>query len=129
MNNSLQQKLVTGFTLLEVLVALAILAIALAAILRTTSQHVDNITYLRDKTIAHWVAMNLFTELQITHKWLAIGKENGHVAMASREWYWTVLVTETPDPELRRIDIQIRKQVNEQEPIDILVGFLGSPNN
>lgn len=119
------KKLIIGFTLLEVLVALAILAIALTAILRTTAQHIDNAIYLREKTIAHWVAMNVFTELQVTNQWLAMGESSGKTAMAKQEWYWKIRVSATPDPELRRIEIQVKKQADDKEAIEILVGFLG----
>jgi len=118
------KKLINGFTLLEVLVALAILATALTAILRTSAQYIDNTTYLRDKTLAHWVAMNVFTELQIANQWLDIGEHKGHTPMGEQEWYWTIKVSETPDPELRQINIQVHKQVDDNAPIEILVGFL-----
>ncbi len=119
------RKLINGFTLLEVLVALAILATALTAILRTTAQYIDNTAYLRDKTLAHWVAMNVFTELQIANQWLDIGEHKGHASMGGMEWYWRIKVSETPDPELRQMNIQVYKQADDNTPIDILVGFLG----
>ncbi len=68
-----------GFTLLEVLIALAVLAIALAAVLKTTQQQIENIGYLRDQTIAHWVASNVLHEIQLREQWLPVGKTQGKI--------------------------------------------------
>lgn len=64
-----------GFTLLEVLVALAILAIALGALIKAGSTNTANAVYLRDKTFAHWVALNTITEMQVRDGGEKIGCE------------------------------------------------------
>ena len=56
--NGFRMKTNDGFTLLEVLVALAILAISLAVLLKISAQNANNAAYLRDKTFAHWIALN-----------------------------------------------------------------------
>jgi general secretion pathway protein I len=116
-----------GFTLLEVLVALAVLAIALSAAIKTTSENVENAHYLRDKTIAHWVAMNVLTKIQIWREWPAIGKKEGTAMMAERKWYWTLKVSETVDDELRRLEIQVYSAPSNKSPISTLVGFVSFP--
>ena len=59
-------KTLRGFTLLEVLVALAVIAIALASIIKAVGTGAANASYLRDKTFAHWVAANRLAQMQIT---------------------------------------------------------------
>ncbi|MEK8016377.1 MAG: type II secretion system minor pseudopilin GspI [Candidatus Parabeggiatoa sp.] len=117
-----------GFTLLEVLVALAILAIALSAAIKTTTENAENARYLRDKTLAHWVAMNALTQIQVWGEWPAVGKKEGTAMMAEREWYWIIKVSETADDELRRLDIEVYFVRRDKTPITTLVGFVGSPS-
>lgn len=116
-----------GFTLLEVLVALAILAIALAAVIKTTTENAENARYLRDKTLAQWVAMNVLTEIQVRGEWPALGRNDGQAMMADHEWYWTMQISETVDQELRRLEIQVRDRREAKEPVIVLVGFIGAP--
>jgi len=116
-----------GFTLLEVLVALAVLAIAMAAAIKVTAENIDNIRYLRDRTLAHWVAMNVLTDIQVREEWPNLGKKEGSAMMAEREWFWILNVTDTIDDELRRLDIEVYYHRDEEESIAVLVGFIGSP--
>lgn len=116
-----------GFTLLEVLVALAVLAVALAAVMKTTMENAENASYLRDRTLAHWVAMNVVTETQVQKEWPALGKKEGTAMMAEREWYWVMNVTETMDDELRRLNVQVYYNRQDKEAMAILVGFMGAP--
>jgi len=116
-----------GFTLLEVLIALAVLAIALAAVLKTTQQQIENIGYLRDQTVAHWVASNVLHEIQLREQWLPVGKTQGKIQMATRNWFWTVQVTDTIDKELRRLDVQVRTtESSDHEPQALLTGFIAN---
>ena len=78
-----------GFTLLEVLVALAIIAIAMGAVLSTSGSQASSAAYLKQKTIAHWVAMNELTLVQIEKKITEEGSRDGSTEMAGVEWYWT----------------------------------------
>jgi general secretion pathway protein I len=117
---------INGFTLLEVLIALAVVAIALAAVLKATQQQIDNVGYLRDQTLAHWVANNVFNEIQLQEKWLPVGKSQGSTEMATRQWFWTVQVSDTIDKELRRLDITITADAPNREPVAILTGFIAN---
>ncbi len=96
-----------GFTLLEVLVALALLAIALTAVIRAVAQAIDLSAALRDRTIALWVAQNRLTEHQMQHDWPAIDTYDGSSEMGRREWQWTEKVSATDVAEIRRIDIEV----------------------
>lgn len=116
-----------GFTLLEVLVALTILAITLGAIIKTSFVQVENARYLRDKTLAHWVALNVVTEIQVRQSWPEVGQQKGQSSMAGREWDWSVKVSKTIDDKLRRLDVQVYDRPQAKTPITSLVGFVGAP--
>jgi general secretion pathway protein I len=114
-----------AFTLLEVLVALAVVAIALAAAMKIASENVRNAQYLRDRTLAHWVAMNVITEVQVRGQWLSIGKTEDKAMMAEREWFWRLQVLETADKPLRRLEVTVYYTQKRDQPIAQLVGFIG----
>ncbi len=116
-----------GFTLLEVLVAVAVLGFALGAIIRTVGLQADNTAYLRQKTQAHWVAQNRLSELQIQALWLAPGEDQGREILGGQTWYWQLKISETPDPDLRRLDLSVSNQADMKAPMTHLTGFLGKP--
>lgn len=116
-----------GFTLLEVLVALAILAIALGALIKAGSTNTANAVYLRDKTFAHWVALNTITEMQVREAWPNPGNVEGTGIMGDREWDWIARVEKTPDATVRRVTVEVRPRDGEGEPLVRLVGFLQEP--
>ena len=96
-----------GFTLLEVLVALAVLAIGLGAIIKVASQSTANITELRERTIASWVAANKINELLLAMDAPAVGNQKGMSEMAGQQWRWQVKVSDTPDRDMRRLDVSV----------------------
>lgn len=115
----------SGFTLLEVLVALAILSIVLVAAVKHSGSSVDNAVYLREKTLAHWVAMNKAAEIQLLSSNLPVGTTNGEVSMANREWFWRVLVEKTPDAAFLKAVIEVMDREESTSPLTRLVVFVG----
>jgi len=97
-----------GFTLVEMVVALAVLAIAMGALISGMGRYAANAAVLREKTVALWVAHNRLTEIGLDATWPDTGKSDGDVEMAGAEWRWDVTVAETPDPKVRRVDITVR---------------------
>lgn len=97
----------TGFTLIEVVVAVAIIAIGMGAVISGTARYADHAAGLREKTVALWVAHNRLTEIGLQPSWPELGASDGDVEMAGAEWHWEVKVLETPDPRVRRVDIQV----------------------
>ncbi|HTE41188.1 MAG TPA: type II secretion system minor pseudopilin GspI, partial [Steroidobacteraceae bacterium] len=73
-----------GFTLIEVMAALIIVSLGMLAVIQAVSQTANNTAYLREKTIAHWVAMNRLTEFRLTQQSPPIGESSGEVEMAGR---------------------------------------------
>ena len=129
--NGFGMKTNRGFTLLEVLVALAILAISLAVLLKISAQNASNAAYLRDKTFAHWVAQNQLNRLNIEAPtlWLAEGEQEGVEEMAGREWKWRLIVSNTVDADLREVDIAVfaneEDTDEEQQALIRLTTFIG----
>ena len=117
-----------GFTLLEVLVALAVLAIALASLIKGVGGNAANEAYLRDKTLAQWVAMNVVGELQLAEKWPDKGKKQGSEAMGGHEWFWRYEISETLDEDVRRLDVRVRSSNDtDSSPLASVVAFLPKP--
>ena len=115
----------SGFTLIEVMVALAIIGITMGAFLKAASQNAASTGYLRDKTLAHWVAMNKMTEYHVLEQWPNVSRSNGVVTLAQREWRWKVNITQTPDRDMRRIDIDVTTSADPDQPLSSLSGFIG----
>ena len=113
-----------GFTLVEVLVALAVLAIALAAVMRAMAQAVDTTVSLRDHSVALWVAQNRLTEHEMRQDWPAADTINGETEMGGEKWYWREQVSTTPEPKIRRIEITVRRTADSKDTRARLVGYL-----
>ncbi|MBL4583677.1 MAG: type II secretion system minor pseudopilin GspI [Pseudomonadales bacterium] len=96
-----------GFTLIEILVALAVAGIALTAILKAVNGQLVSAQIMEEKTVAHWVALNVATEIRIQPGWPAIGSKQGDTEMLQRSWSWQALTSGTPDADLRRVDIKV----------------------
>lgn len=118
---------VGGFSLLEVLVALAVLAVALLALVRAVSQSTAVAERLNERTLALIVAQNLVAEVRLREPWPALGLRDGRSEMGRLRFAWRVGVSDTPQPELRRIDVQVFRDVpgGEAEPVLTLSGFAG----
>jgi general secretion pathway protein I len=116
----------TGFTLIEVLVALAVLAIALAAVMQTITHSIDLTGNLRDRNLALWVAQNRLVQHQVTLNWPTPDTTEGNVEMAGRTWHWREQVSTTPEAQMRRIAIEVRTDP-AKESLARLNGFLEQP--
>jgi general secretion pathway protein I len=97
-----------GFTLIEVLVALAIVAIGMAAVLGALTSSADTISYLRDKTFAQWVALNQIATVRLSGQVAPVGNSDGDIDFAGRSWHWRQEVTATQIPGAVRIDVRVR---------------------
>jgi general secretion pathway protein I len=120
---------VGGFTLLEVLVALVIVTLVMAAAIGAAGSKVSNTTYIKEKTFAQWIAMNKVTELRIDHAWPSVGRQNGVVTMAQQKWQWTVETKATPDSDVRRLEVSVRREdaKDKDQQIAKLTAFIGRP--
>jgi general secretion pathway protein I len=97
-----------GFTLIEVLIALAIVAMSVGALLGTLTSAASNISYLRDKTLAEWVALNRLAEIRTAQLMPDKGKRAGSAVMGGMRWQWEQEVIELPIKGMWRIDVRAR---------------------
>ncbi len=120
-------KRLLGFTLIEVIVALVVIALGMLGVIQAVSQTASNSGYLRDKTVAHWVAMNRLTEVRLQKSAPAVDKTSDEVEMAGRKWKWTMNVTQTPVETIRRIDVSVRPlEADEDSSLASVTGFYGA---
>ncbi len=119
-----------GFTLVEVMVALAVVAIALPALLIALYQQVDGTGYLRDKSMAHAIAANKLTELRLlsrAREGLLQGRDGGVAEMGGREWYWWLESQPTEVDQFQRVEISVAlEETSRDTPLYTLVAFLSA---
>ena len=96
-----------GFTLIEVLIALAILSIALAATMRATGMATTTAETVKIKTYATWVAENRLAQISAERIFPSVGTQNGDVTMAGIAFQWTQTANETPNKDFRKVDVAV----------------------
>lgn len=96
-----------GFTLVEVLVALFIVTIGMTAVFMQMGQYAFTANYIRDKTLASWIASNRLTEISIQPGWPELGEQIDELEFAKRQWRLEIAVSETDVENLRRVDVAV----------------------
>jgi len=114
----------TGFTLIEVLVALSI---ALLAALRAAGQSTSSVGELRSRLLAGWVAENRLAEYRAREEWLPPGIRRGTAQQGGIEFGWREEITATPNPAFRRVDIFVHMASEESRALAHLAGFIVLP--
>ena len=114
-----------GFTVFEVLVAMAIASFALLVLFGAASATTRNTAALRDRSYGQLVASNQLAELRARRSWPATGTLSGSSELAGRRWTWKAEVVATEDPAIRRIDFAV--QGEDGAHAASLVGFIGQP--
>lgn len=115
-----------GFTLLECLVALAILAVALTAALRALGSSAHSTANLREHTLASWVAQNRLAELRATGAFPPLGASDGEAQQAGRSYRWRETVERTPNPLFRRVKVRVFEPGSDR-PLASAEGFVVRP--
>ena len=119
-----------GFTLVEVMVAMAIVAVALPALLFSLYQQLDGTEYLRDRTLASWVAANKLSELQLivtSTGDIPSGELSGEARLADRDWQWTIAQLPTELPGFVRVEIGVGF-VDQDKLLHTTIAFLTPAN-
>lgn len=116
-----------GFTLVEVVVALAVLAVALAAASRSIGTGVDVQGNLRQRVLAGWVAENRLAEHHALRAWLPVGESAGQTQMGGDAFAWRETVSATPNGQFRRIDVVVSAESGRE--LARLTGFLTGPGS
>lgn len=100
-------KVQSGFTLVEIMVALAVLAISGVAILSTISQATTDLSKLDDKLVALNIAQFTVDSVLVTNEYPQLGKEDTVVTRADRDWLVQIEVSQTENENVRRIDVRV----------------------
>lgn len=111
-----------GLSLLEVLVALAILAFGMAAVVRTAGQQADVLRRAREHSYAQWLAANVLAETRLAQNLPANGVREGDAAMGAQRWRWRLQIAQTPVAGIQRLDVSVFAQARA-EPVLTLSGF------
>lgn len=124
-NNNMRKKSEErGFTLLETLVALAILAIALAAVMRATGAGTNHAEAMRGRVLADWVAQNRLAQHAARGDFLPPGIQNGEETQAGIRLLWKEEIGVTPNPAFRRIEVSVYAPDAPEYALRRLTGFL-----
>jgi len=101
----------SGFTLIEVLVALAIVAIGMAAVLGALTSSASTVLYMKDKTLAQWVALNHIAEERLKvqpGQTPQQGNSDGDLDYAGQKWHWRQETVPTAVQGMVRLDVMVR---------------------
>jgi general secretion pathway protein I len=117
-----------GFTLVEVLVALMIVAIGLAALMLTVSSTARTSGYLRDKTLAQWMALNRLSEVRLNLTKFGQNTDTGEIYFANRTWHYDTRYFDTSISTMKRVVVRIYAgdAKTKGNPVAESTGFLGS---
>jgi general secretion pathway protein I len=112
-----------GFTLVEVLVALTIVAIALMASLRATGSLSTSAYELRQRTLAQWSAENRLAQIRVQNEWPTVGQRSYDCSQAEVRMVCDEQVFATPNPQFRRVEVSVFTAEGERLRLSRLVGF------
>ena len=123
-----------GFTLVEVLVALAIVVLGLSALMTTITSSADTTTRLREKSFAEWVGFNQISTTRLTLNAPTAGTMEGDVDFANSSWHWLQTIDQIELPGVLRITVQVRRNVQGAAAVNLsntnwlatVVGFYGT---
>lgn len=113
-----------GFTLAEVMAALAVFSIAALALLHLAAENTRAAGAAREHAFASLVAENLMVEAVAMPQSVAPGVSHGAEQMDGREWDWTRTVLDAGEPGLWRIDVEVRA-AGQERAAAVLTGFRG----
>jgi len=115
-----------AFTLLEVLIAMAIFGMAAVGLVSNITQYQSAQLTASQRTVAHWVAMNKLAETRLEKNWPNVGTTRGSAEMANRTWYWTQTVSKTTEKDLRQVEVEIRLEEDDELKTTSFIGFIAN---
>jgi len=122
-NNKVKSKSL-GFTLIEVMLALAVFSIAGIALLSTASNNSRNIGYLETKMFADWVASNQLVAVNLDKTWPPKNNVKGELELAGRTWFWHKKVIKTTESDMRSVVIEVRTDPDDELAVSSLTTFV-----
>lgn len=115
---------VSGFTLIEVMLAMAIFAMAGVALVSSSETHFRTLGHLEAKMMSSWVASNQLVEASLDTTWPLKNNKKGKVELAGREWFWIQKVQKTNDQNMSAVTIEVRLKEDEKSAINYLTTYL-----
>lgn len=115
-----------AFTLIEVMVALAIVALSLSAVVASVSQMVTAASAMQERTYASWIAQNKISEIRLSDTTPEVSKSDDRVTFASVDWALETTISETGVENLYRIDVAVSYAGSDQT-VRTVTGFVGEP--
>jgi general secretion pathway protein I len=117
-----------GFTLVEVLVALTIVALALGALMTAVSGTARTSGYLRDKTLAQWMALNRLSEVRLNLNKFGQNTDTGEINFGNRTWHYDTRYFDTNVTTMKRVVVRVYAgdAKTKGNPIAQSIGFLGT---
>jgi general secretion pathway protein I len=116
-----------GLTLIEVLIALAIVSIAMTAVIKAASQNIKSTAYLQKKTMALWVAEEVINETR-AHR-LNLGASSGHqrlsTEMLGKDWYWQTNEEATANPRIKKLIVSVYDNERDKEDAAAIITLEG----
>jgi general secretion pathway protein I len=123
---SVGRRRIRAFTLVEVMVALAIIALSLTAVAAKMGRMIDTSNSMRERTYASWIAQNKIAEMRLENILPEVSSSSGDVDYANMTWRWRAVVSESGIENLYRVDVEVFDATG-----DILIrkvtGFIGEP--
>jgi general secretion pathway protein I len=113
-----------AFTLVEMLVALAIVAVALTAGMRALAQSADGAGTLKARTLALWVAQNRLATAELAQALPPTGARTGEATQAGLAFVWRETVGATPNPSFRRVDVEVAETAAPDYVLARLTGYV-----
>lgn len=115
---------VHGFTLIEVMIALLVIGLVLGGFLFLATQQAQATARYRDKQLGEWVASNVLNEVRLREVLPNTGQRTGQAPMGSRQFSWRMQISATPDPGMRRIEVNVMGE--DGYPVAQMIGIQGN---
>jgi general secretion pathway protein I len=125
----MKRKNASGFTLLEIMIAVAVFAIVSAALVKNAALTVRQTRLIEEKTIAYWIAENQLTQIRAARRtadsFPGVGSDRLSVNMADRDWDVVVETTSTENEDVRRVEVSVYPEGDPDRAVASLTGFVG----
>jgi len=118
------KKIISGFTLIEVMLAMAVFAVAGIALLGVADNNYRHISHLEEKMFANWVASNQLVNASLNESWPPKNNQKGEEEMAGRKWYWQQKVIKTANKEMQAVVMEVRLEQDAELSITSMMTYL-----
>jgi type II secretion system protein I len=116
-----------GFTLIEVLVALAVVIVAFMAMYGSMIQSIAIVTLMQEKTLATWIAFDRITELRVNNQFPDDDESSGEIEMAGSDWVYTIKINQTASDDIRQVIVKVSPALDPDNVLGIASGALVKP--